>query len=91
VGEAYRRNDKKIWNTLKKFDAALGLNLEARRKETHGEFPPEITAIQHERDAAREARDFKRADELRKELEAKGYEVKDRRGGSTIMPRRGAA
>ena len=29
--------------------------------------------------------------ELRKELEAKGYEVKDMRGGSTIMPRRGVA
>jgi cysteinyl-tRNA synthetase len=91
IGEAYRRGDKRIWNTLKKFDAVLGLDLEAKRKETHAEFPPEITALQHERDAAREARDFKRADELRKELEAKGYEVKDQRGGSTIMPRRGVA
>jgi cysteinyl-tRNA synthetase len=47
--------------------------------------------MQRDRDAARAAKDFKRADELRKELEAKGYEVKDHRGGSTIMPRRGAA
>jgi cysteinyl-tRNA synthetase len=91
VGEAYRRGDKRIWHTLKKFDAVLGLDLEAMRKETQGEFPREITAMQRERDAAREARDFKRADELRKELDAKGYEVKDHRGGSTIMPRRGAA
>jgi cysteinyl-tRNA synthetase len=91
VGEAYRRGDKKIWNTLKKFDAVLGLNLEAMRKETHGEFPPEITVLLRERDAARTAKDFKRADELRKELEAKGYEVKDLRGASTIMPRRGVA
>jgi cysteinyl-tRNA synthetase len=91
VGEAYRRGDKKIWNTLKKFDAVLGLNLEAMRKETHGEFPPEITVLLRERDAARTAKDFKRADELRKELEARGYEVKDLRGGSTIMPRRGVA
>jgi cysteinyl-tRNA synthetase len=91
VAEAYRRGDKRIWNTLKKFDAVLGLGLEAMRKEIQGEFPPEIAALQRERDAARAAKDFTRADELRKELEAKGYEVKDHRGGSTIMPRRGIA
>ena len=91
VAEAYRRGDKRIWNTLKKFDAVLGLDLEAMRKETQGEFPPEIAALQRERDAARAAKDFKRADELRKELEAEGYEVKDHRDGSTIMLRRGVA
>jgi cysteinyl-tRNA synthetase len=91
VAEAYRRGDKRIWNTLKKFDAVLGLGLDAMRKETQGEFPPEIAALQRERDAARAAKDFKRADELRKELEAEGYEVKDHRGGSTIMLRRGVA
>jgi len=91
VAEAYRRGDKRIWNTLKKFDAVLGLGLDAMRKETQGEFPPEIAALQRERDAARAAKDFKRADELRKALEAEGYEVKDHRGGSTIMLRRGVA
>jgi cysteinyl-tRNA synthetase len=91
VAEAYRRGDKRIWNTLKKFDTVLGLDLEAMRKETQGQYPPEIAALQHERDVARAVKDFKRADELRKELEAKGYEVKDHRGGSTIMPRRGVA
>ena len=88
VAEAYRRDDKRIWNILKKFDAVLGLGLEAMRNETHGEFPAEIAAMHRERDAARAAKDFKRADELRKQLEAKGYEIKDHRGGSTIMLRR---
>jgi cysteinyl-tRNA synthetase len=91
VGDAYRRGDKRIWNTLKKFDSVLGIGLEALRKDTRGGLPPEIAALQSERDAARASKDFKRADELRKELEAKGYEVKDQRGGSTIMPRRGVA
>ena len=91
VAEAYRRGDKRIWNTLKKFDAVLGLGLEAMRKDTRGR-----TSAGNSRAAARARRgpggkDFKRADELRKELEAKGYEVKDQRGGSTIMPRRGVA
>jgi cysteinyl-tRNA synthetase len=91
VGDAYRRGDKRIWNTLKKFDAVLGLGLEAMREQTLAKFPPEIAALQRERDEARAAKNFKRADELRKELEAKGYEVKDSRGGSTIVPRRGVA
>ena len=91
VAEAYRRGDRRIWNTLQKFDAVLGLGLEAARKDTQGGLPADIAAIQRERDAARAAKDFKRADELRKELEAKGYEVKDHRGGSTIMPRRSVA
>jgi cysteinyl-tRNA synthetase len=91
VGDAYRRGDKRIWNTLKKFDSVLGIGLEAMRKDTRGGLPPEIAALQSERDAARASKDFKRADELRKELEAKGYEVKDQRGGSTIMPRKGVA
>ena len=91
VAEAYRRKDREIWNTLKKFDAVLGLDLEAMREDGAGEFPPEIAALQRERDAARAAKDFKRADELRTQLEAKGYEVKDHRGGSMMMPRRGVA
>jgi cysteinyl-tRNA synthetase len=91
VGDAYRRGDKRIWSTLKKFDSVLGLGLDAMRQDTRAGLPPEIAALQSERDAARASKDFKRADELRKELEAKGYEVKDQRGGSTIMPRRGVA
>ncbi|MGH7914420.1 MAG: CysS/YqeB C-terminal domain-containing protein, partial [Candidatus Binataceae bacterium] len=91
VGDAYRRNDHRIWNTFKRFDTVLGLDLEAMRAEAHGEFPLGIAALQREREAARAAKDFKRADELRKELEAKGYEVKDHRAGSTIMLRRSIA
>ena len=91
VAEAYRSGDKRIWNTLRKFDAVLGLGLEEARKDTQGGLSAEIAAMQRERDAARAAKDFKRADDLRKQLEAKGYEVKDHRGGSTIMPRRSVA
>ena len=76
VAEAYRRGDKRIWNTLKKFDSVLGLGLEAMRKDTRGGLPPEIAALQRERDAARASKDFKRADELRKELEAQGLRSK---------------
>jgi cysteinyl-tRNA synthetase len=91
VAEAYRRDDKRIWTTLNRFDSVLGIGLEAISGATSDALPPEISALQRERDAARAAKNFKRADELRNQLEARGYEVKDHRGGSTIMPRRGAA
>ncbi|HZO81534.1 MAG TPA: cysteine--tRNA ligase [Candidatus Binataceae bacterium] len=91
VAEAYRRNDRRIWQTLKSFDRVLGLELEAKRRETAlAQFPQEILEMQRLRDEARAAKDFRRADELRRELEGRGYEVRDSRGGSTIMPRRSA-
>jgi cysteinyl-tRNA synthetase len=42
-----------------------------------------------EREQARKARDFRRADELRRELEARGYEIRDSKDGPRLMPRRG--
>ncbi len=68
----------------------MGLGLEeiARRARQAGGFPPDIQALIDARAAARRQRDFKRADELRGELMARGYEVKDNRDGSTAYQRR---
>jgi cysteinyl-tRNA synthetase len=90
VGEAYRRNDRRIWRTLRELDSVLGLDFERVRKETRSaKFPAEVEALISDRTAARKARDFKRADELRREIEALGYEVKDNRDGTAIyQPRR---
>ena len=30
IGEAYRRNDNRVWQTLRKFDAVMGLDLESK-------------------------------------------------------------
>ena len=90
VAEAYRRNDHRIWNTLKAFDIVLGLGLEAMRSETReAELPPEICRLIAERDRARKEKKFARSDELRKELTARGYEVKDTVEGSSYIPRKG--
>ena len=48
----------------------------------------EISLLIEERDKAREARDFSRADDLRKELESLGVTIEDTPGGSRV--RRGA-
>ncbi len=91
VAEAYRRNDRTIWNTLMFFDRVLGIGLEKTRAAGQAAaFPPDIQALIDERAEARKGRNFKRADELRAILEARGYEVKDGKGGAATYLRRDA-
>jgi cysteinyl-tRNA synthetase len=50
--------------------------------------PPEVDELAKRRWAAREARDFETADRLREEIEAAGWEVRDRSdGGFDLVPR----
>lgn len=91
VAEAYRRGERRIWNTLCAFDQVLALGLaETRATTANAEIAPEIQALIDARAGARKARDFKRADQLRAELEARGYEVKDNRDGSALYQLRRA-
>ncbi len=87
VAEAYRRGERRVWNTLKDFDSILGLELGAVR-DASADIAPEIQRIIDERTAARGNKDFGRSDELRAELEARGYEVKDNRDGTATYRRR---
>jgi cysteinyl-tRNA synthetase len=64
-----------------------GLDVFGLGVEAAGEAPPEVVALAHERQAAREARDFERADELREELERLGWEAQDAPGGFRLVPR----
>ncbi|MGH7778357.1 MAG: cysteine--tRNA ligase [Candidatus Binataceae bacterium] len=85
MAESYRRGERRVWKTLRAFDRVLGLALEeTRAAAANAEIAPEIQALIDARAAARKARDFKRADQLRAELEARGYEVKDNRDGSAL-------
>jgi cysteinyl-tRNA synthetase len=91
VAEAYRRGERRIWKTLCTFDRVLALGLaETRAVAANAAIAPEIQALIDDRAAARKARDFKRADQLRAELEARGYEVKDNRDGSALYQLRRA-
>lgn len=91
VAEAYRRGERRIWKTLCTFDQMLALGLdETRAAAANAEIAPEIQLLIDDRAAARKARDFKRADQLRGELEARGYEVKDNRDGSALYQLRRA-
>lgn len=58
-----------IWE---KMDSVLGAGAKAE-----AEAPPEIAALLESRQAARKEKNFKRADELRAELLAKGWAIED--------------
>ena len=50
--------------------------------------PAELHDLARGRQEARAAKDFERADELRQEIEAAGWEVRDDAGGYRLVPRR---
>jgi len=55
-----------------KIDSVLGISVK-----TDTEIPAEILALAEERTAAKKAKDFKRADEIRDQLKAKGWVIED--------------
>jgi len=88
VAEAYRKRDQRVWKTLQKFDGVLGLGLAKELNAALGGLPQEIKDLVTAREAARAAKDFKRSDELRDEINVLGYEVKDTKVGMVIMRKR---
>jgi len=64
------------WN---KVDAVLGVGAPAEV-----EVPAEINALLEARQVARQARDFKRADEIRNELKSKGWLIEDTPKGARV-------
>jgi cysteinyl-tRNA synthetase len=70
---------------LSSWDAVLGLDLERLAREGF-ETPEEVQALVDERDAARRARDFDRADAIRTRLVELGWEVMDTADGTRVRP-----
>ncbi len=67
--------------TILDFDRVLGLGFEKIGNE---ELPAEIEALKQEREIARNEKNWTRGDELRKNIEEKGYTVKDTEQGQVI-------
>jgi cysteinyl-tRNA synthetase len=55
--------------------------------ETRDDSHPEAERLMAEREEARAAKDFGRADEIRDELAAMGFEVRDSADGPRLVPR----
>jgi cysteinyl-tRNA synthetase len=71
--------DKKA--TILDFDKVLGLNLENIVKEI---IPDEVSRLVEVRQVARQKKDWNQSDELRKQINQLGYEIKDTDSGSKI-------
>ncbi len=69
--------------TILKFDKVLGLNL-ASSKQKEQDIPEEIQNLLNEREIIKQQKDFKKSDELRKEIEDLGYEVMDTPEGQRV-------
>ncbi|MBX4216187.1 cysteine--tRNA ligase [Candidatus Parcubacteria bacterium] len=75
--------DKKA--TILDFDRVLGLGLGAVRKV---EVPESVLSISNQREAARKAGDFAQADALRRDIEERGFTVRDTPQGPKLSPKR---
>jgi cysteinyl-tRNA synthetase len=80
--------DERRWLVLDA-DAVLGLDLHRAWDASPGaaEVPAEVLALLERRDAARAEREYARADALRAEIGAAGYDVIDGPRGSTVRAR----
>ncbi|MDZ4225923.1 MAG: hypothetical protein U1C66_00330, partial [Patescibacteria group bacterium] len=76
--------------TLQKVDSILGLGFSDLREAAklkvveEAELPTAVQKLVNEREEARAAKDFARADELRKQIEAEGYTLTDTSEGPKI-------
>ena len=74
---------------IEDFDKVLGLDIAANAKKTAEEkssedIPQEVMALVEEKAAARKAKDFAKADELRDKISQMGYAIKETRQGTEI-------
>jgi cysteinyl-tRNA synthetase len=79
--------DRDKRSLLLSWDRILGLDLEREVREAW-EPTEEMRTLVAERDAARAAKDFETADEIRRRLQAMNLEVMDTPEGTKIRPRR---
>ena len=72
------------YDLLIDFDEVLGLKLSEVTGVAAAEIPADIQALAKKRDQLRVEKKFADADTIRKELESKGYVLKDRPTGALI-------
>jgi len=80
---------KRIWAALETAEAVLGLSLTnpPHMQNAPVSIPKDVEQLVKEREEARVARNFARADELRVHIEERGYAVEDRPQGPEIRRR----
>ena len=85
VATLHTYGSPRLW---KAFDPVLGLDFESRALPREAPpVPAEVQALVDEREAARKARDWPRADALRKQAAAMGWEIADTPEGPVVKMR----
>ncbi|MEK7592907.1 MAG: cysteine--tRNA ligase [Patescibacteria group bacterium] len=72
------------YDLLLEFDEVLGLDLQ-HVKQKDVSIPVEISELLKKREEYRKAKDFKMSDDVRKEIENRGYEINDTPAGSVVI------
>jgi cysteinyl-tRNA synthetase len=67
------------------FDRVFGLRLDTVEPRSARTFSDEVLALVRQRDEARKAKDWKTSDQLRDQLKAMGYEVRDTPRGTELV------
>lgn len=71
--------------TILEMDKVLGLGLERVPKAPDADVPPEVELLAEAREAARQAKDWAKADALRKEISNRGYDILDTAQGYKVI------
>jgi cysteinyl-tRNA synthetase len=74
-----------VLEKLRQAADVLGLQLFTHTPDI--QIPAEVAELAHEREAARQSKNWKEADRLRKVIEDKGYSVEDTAQGPRVMPK----
>ncbi len=69
------------------WDKVFGLGFDRPQGQTLEKIPSEVERLVAERETARSAKDWRRADELRKQIEAAGFAIKDTPEGPKVSKR----
>ncbi len=82
-GEVNRTRSAALAGLLRALGGTIGLLQQDAETFLKGGLDLDVQALIDERNAAKKARDFPRADEIRKQLESKGIVLEDKPGGIT--------
>ncbi len=70
--------------SLFKFDQVLGLSLRETREELRKPLPEDIHTLVTKRERERQAQNWTKADDLRKAIESRGFEIRDTEKGPLV-------
>lgn len=76
-----------VFATLRAMDTVLGIFEPLRREIELEAVPEEIQKFAQQREEARRGKQFEKADQLRQEIEARGWRLEDTGSGVRILPR----